>query len=470
MPVMKKVLQTVAAYALTTVVGFIGTLYFARTLGAGPIGTYSLGVSIVIWGTVFDFGLGIAAVKRISERGRQSEFFVASLLLYTVIIAVYCIVLFFARDAINSYVGSDVAVLLVLLFAGMMGYGAVTNGIKGLNAVQVKNWIDVVEQTARIAVQATLVAIGLSFAGLYVGYVISVGIGLGTALIYIYTRSEVSLAVPSRSDFQELFDFAKFSWLTRLKSQSVSWMDVFVLGFFVSQSLVGVYQIAWTVSKTFGLLPKAMSSNVFPEVSGLTVDDHKQIQMLVTEGLAYAGYVAIPGTVGAMLLGQRVLGIYGQEFRSGALILVILVAAAAVRGYERHLLKILDSLDHPDITFRVNSVFISVNTGLNVVLIWLYGPVGAAVATFVSTFCSLSLAWYSANQLVDFRLPMWEIVIQVAAALWMGVIVAGLDTIVPVGGLVELIILVGAGGCVYFITTITVSGTIRQKFRSIIGM
>jgi hypothetical protein len=65
---------------------------------------------------------------------------------------------------------------------------------------------------------------------------------------------------------------------------------------------------------------------------------------------------------------------------------------------------------------------------------------------------------------------MWEIVIQVAAALWMGVMIAGLDTIVPVGGLVELIILVGAGGCVYFITTITVSGTIRQKFRSIIGM
>lgn len=464
----EKVLQTTIAYLLTTVVGFLGTLYFARTLGPGPIGTFALGVSIVVWGTVFDFGFGIAGVKRISESDRQSKFFIAMLFLYAALLVSGCLVLLLARNLVNEYVGENVATFIILLFAGNTVYGGLTNGIKGVNAVHIKNWIDVLERIVRVAIQASLIAVGLSYLGLYAGYVVSIAVGLLASFVYLYSRTQVSLQAPSRREFQELLDFAKFSWLGRLKSQSVSWMDIFILGFFVSQSLVGVYQIAWTVSNTFGLLSKAISSNVFPEASGLT-ETGDRLDTLISEGLVYTGYVAIPGTVGAFLLGQRVLGIYGPEFRSGSLVLVTLSAAMVVRGYEQHLLRIINALDRPEITFRINLMFVCINMILNVVLIWRYDLIGAAVATLTSTTLSLSLAWYATNQIVGIKVSGREVLNQILAALCMGIVVIVLDTILPIGGFVELLALICIGVIVYFLITLLISVRIRRKVRLLIA-
>lgn len=469
MQVSRKVLQTTFAYAITTAVGFLGTVYFARTLGPGVIGTFSLGISIVLWGSVFDFGIGISVLKRISEGNRQSRFLAAGLLSYVVIAAAYCLGLLLARDVVNSYVGADVTILIILLFAGKMAYGGLTYAINGANAVHIKNWIDAAERLARVAVQAILVTLGLSFVGLYAGYVVSIFLGSLCALFYLRVRTDFTIRLPTRLEFQDLFTFAKFSWLSRVKSQTISWMDVFLLGFFVTPSLVGVYQIAWTISKTFGLLPKAISANVFPEVSGLIGDNDDRIQMMLREGILYAGYVAIPGTVGAGLLGRRVMGIYGPEFRSGAVVLVVLSGAVAIQSYNQHLISIIDSIDRPHITFRINSIFIASNAALNVTLIWLYGTIGAAIATLVAAAVSLTLAWYYIIQFFDLRIPFSEVGKQLFASMLMGLVVIGLDRSSLFIGIIELVMLIGTGAMVYLFATAALSKAVRRKSRSLIS-
>jgi O-antigen/teichoic acid export membrane protein len=465
----KKIIQTALSYGVTTVVGFLGTIYFARTLGPDLIGTFSLGVSVVVWGSVFDLGIGISAVKRISEGNRQSRFLTSVLFLYFVITAAYCLGLILNRGLINRYAGADVAVLIIYLFVAKMAYMGLSVIIKGLNAVHIKNWIDLIEQLVRIGGQAILVTLGFSFIGLFAGYLVSIAFGVLCALYYISTRKYVSFDLPTRLEFQNLFSFAKYSWLSRVKSQTVSWMDVLVLGFFSTQGIVGVYQIAWTVSKTFDLLPKAISSNMFPEASKLAETDDDQIQALLEESLVYAGYIAIPGTIGAALLGRRILAIYGPEFQSGVPVLLVLSVAVFIRSYEQQFITVIDSIDRPDITFRINIVFVANSIALNIILIWKYGSIGAATATLMSTMVSFSLAWYYTSQIVDVRIPFSEVGKQILAAILMGFVVVGLNRSSLFIGLFELIILVGTGAMVYLAATVVISKTVRMKSRALIA-
>jgi O-antigen/teichoic acid export membrane protein len=64
-----------------TVVGMPATLYFARALGAGLMGSYFLAMGLANWILIPSGGLSSVLVKRISETHDQKEYFVVGTLL-----------------------------------------------------------------------------------------------------------------------------------------------------------------------------------------------------------------------------------------------------------------------------------------------------------------------------------------------------------------------------------------------------
>ncbi|WP_435063653.1 oligosaccharide flippase family protein [Halobaculum sp. EA56] len=471
MRVTKNVLLTGLAYVATTVVGFVGTWYFARELGPGPLGTFALGVSLVRWAITADFGVGIATIKRISESDEESAYMSASTVIHF-LLGGLVLVLFtvFSRE-VNEYIGVEAVGYVMAIYAFAMLHSNLASGFNGTKRVHVKNWFDVVERVMRVGTQAGLVALGLGVTALYTGYTVSIILVTIGMAVYLYLRTNLSPVRPSWEHFRRLFDFAKFSWLGRVKSQSISWMDIFVLGFFVQPSQVGIYQVAWTVTRTFELLSTAISANVFPEISDLSsANDLARIRTLISEGFVYAGVIPIPGIVGAALVGQQVLQVYGEEFTAGYSVLVVLGVLAFVRSYERHVTAVIDSLDYPERTFRINTVFVVTNTAANIVLIWQYGAIGAAIASVIAMSVSFLYSWWVLNGILDTRLPYREIGHQAVAAVVMGASVQLVDRANVVSGFYGLLLTVFLGGVVYFVVLLTISVPVRKKAASVIGV
>ena len=415
---------------LASGLGFLATLYFARELGAEVIGLYALVLTVVGWLILFaDLGIGSATIKRISEGDERGEYLTAAVTSVVLFATVVSIAAILGRSLLESYITEFdqyvalsvvwfvVAIVFIKLF-----YRTMFRTLKGERKVHIAGLLDPVKIGGQSLIQIGLVFFGYGLLGMLVGYALG-GLLVGlVGLLWVATRP----ARPERYHFRSLFDYAKFSWLGSLRSRAFNEVDILLLGVFVQTSLVGVYSVAWSLAKFLDLFGGAVRSAVFPEVSYTSAQESARAAVdMLEDALAYTGLIAIPGLVGGVVLSDRLLQLYGEEFVEGTAVLGLLIFAVLLNSYQKQLMGGLNGLDRPDLAFRVNAVFIGLNASLNVVLIWLYGIEGAAVATVVSTSVSLVLAYYMLGQLISFDLPGAQLTRQWVAALLMGVIVFG---------------------------------------------
>jgi O-antigen/teichoic acid export membrane protein len=194
-------------------------------------------------------------------------------------------------------------------------------------------------------------------------------------------------------------------------------VDIALLGFFVSNALIGYYTAAWNIAQFLIIFGAAISQTLFPEMSESAVaDDSEAVSSLLNTALSYAGLIMIPGLVGGTLIGEHLLKIYGPDFTQAGLVLSVLILATLLQSYQKQFTTALNALDRPDIAFKINLVFILANVVLNVILITIYGWVGAAVATTLSVGVSLVVAYGYMDSILKFTVPVGEIAKQWIAA------------------------------------------------------
>lgn len=453
---------------LQALIGFLATVYFARVLGAEIWGFYALVVAVYTW-LRFGGRVGIAGAitKRISEGEDQAEFFTAGLIVvfwFGLVVSVTVLVL---RDLVNSYVGAPVAELIVVLTLTGLLFSFVTAALQGKRLVHVSELLKPGNTVVRIVIQLGLVTIGLGLTGLIIGKIAGLLMGAIAGMFFL----SVGLGRPKIEHFRSLFNYAKYAWLGRLSGRTFENADIVVLGAFVPATLVGVYSVAWSIATFLMLFAGSISSTLFPEISRASTEhDAERISTFVTDSLAYGGLIVIPGLFGALVIDDRLLLIYSGEFVQGTEVLTILILATLVYSYHKQLLNALNAIDRPDVTFRINAVFLVANVVLNVILILWIGWVGAAVATALSASLGVILSFRAARMLITFEVPVGELARQLSAATFMMVIVYSTRDLIEATGIVQrniivVLILVGLGAGVYFGVLLAIS----ERFRTTVA-
>lgn len=448
---------------LVTAVGFIGTVIFARLLGSSILGTYFLIVAVLSWlEFVGQLGIASAIRKRVSERGSSSEFLSAGVLLQSGILFVLVLALFVAQEELNEYIGADVAPILILMLVSKLFFELARVSLQGQHRVATAAFLELGSQIARSAFQILLVILGFELFGLLFGYIAAFTIATIGGIVLIVARH--TFTWPSAEHFRQIFEFARYSWLGAVKGRTSSWMDTIVLGFFVTPSLIGIYEVSWNIAMVLVLASQSISNALFPTISELATEEvTNSARGLLEQSLTFAGLIAIPGAVGAILVAPDLLRVYGAEFTQGRIVLSILSIFAILASYETQLQNGLNALDRPDITFRVNAVFITANILLNVGLIYLYGWIGAAVATTISTAVSLGYSSYAIKEIVNLTVPTREFLYQWIAAGIMGITVIFTERLVSAYPYYFVLIPIGAGILVYFVVLGLLSSQIRNK-------
>ena len=457
-------LSRVAASAL----GFVATVYFARLLGADALGIYYQVVALVSWLAILgQVGLSGAVSKRISEGDDQRRYAAAAVTSIGGLFAFLAVTLAASRPYVDAYVGYPATGYVVALLFATLAWSTVASLLSGLHRVGTQGALETVKTGGRSLLQVGTLFVGFELAGVFFGYVggFLVATAVGAAVV---ARELSGIALPRRRHFRSLLEYAKFAWLGRLQSRLFNYTDVLVLGLFVPSSLVGIYAAAWGIAQFLILFAGAISSTLFPEMSRLSADGSpEEVQSLTEDALAYAGLLLIPGLVGGWVVGERLLAIYGEAFRQGGTVLAVLIVANLLMSYQNQLLNTLNAIDRPERSFRVNALFVVSNVSLNVVLIYLYGWLGAAVATALSVSVSLVAAYRSLGAIVDFAIPYREIGRQWLAALAMGGVVLGGRRVETTYRLLEhnlatVFVLVGLGAGVYFLALLAISPRFRE--------
>ena len=440
--------------------GFATTFIIARLLGADVLGTFAMATSITVFLTIPTKAVGGTMNKRISERTDPSAYFTAGILIVGVFLVLISAVIFIAGPFVNDYLGAPLVGLLVLLVASNSVYNVYTSTLAGEKKVVSSGILNTLEQMFRLAFQAGLIVAGYSLAGLFVGKILSFVVA---TLIGIYI-SDLSIVRPTAYHFQRLYDYGKYYWISQIKGRSFSWIDVLILGFFVESTLVGIYEVSWTLSSTLILVSQSVQQTLFPEISELGItDDYDRVCHLVNEALVFVGVFGIPGFFGALVIGGELLTIYRPVFEQGYVVLLLLITARLLDAYAYQLASVIGALDYPDIEFRISATFVVINAGLNLIFIWQFGWIGAAVATMLSTVVELGLSYhYLSNLIGQVEVPSKPILAQVVASAAMAGIIYVLTWFVPLNNYTVVgLVFVGAG--IYVGVLVSISTRIRRK-------
>lgn len=456
---------------LASVLGFAATIYIAQLLGAGVLGIYSVTIAVVSWlGLVGNMGITGAIQKRISEQEESAEYAVAGVILMLGLFLVLSIIVVLLRQYINSYVGFPASGYIVGMLAVLLGYNVITALLNGQHLVHLSGMFSPVKTGSRAGLQIAALFTGLGLSGLFGGYIVGYLVVITLGAVFV-VRSFEEFAVPQRGHFRRIYSYAKFSWLGSLRSKAFNWVDIVVLGFFVPSSFIGYYTAAWNIAQFLIIFGSSVSQTLFPEMSKIAAeDDPESVSELLEAGLSYAGLFLIPGLIGGSILGERILRIYGPDFQQAETVLAILIVATLVQAYQAQFTTTLNAIDRPNLAFRVNVVFIGANLLLNVVLIYFYGWIGAAVATASSVVISLCVAYYYLSSIVTVNIPAGEIGNQwLAGVLMGGVVFAGLQfeaAYLNIGhNLAVVLSLVALGAAVYFIVLLIISSQFRVTVR-----
>jgi O-antigen/teichoic acid export membrane protein len=226
---------------------------------------------------------------------------------------------------------------------------------------------------------------------------------------------------------------------------------VAILGFFVAQQLISIYEISWRVASVVMVFQGAVRTVIFPQISDWNANDNiERIESLLEQALIPSLLFAIPALAGGVLVGADMLSIiYGNEFRAGYIVLVIFLTEKIFRSVHLTLSPTLFAIDKPQFGYRGSIISIVANCILNLVLVPLLGISGAAIATTLSSIIGAGVNVIYLSKFVSIKIPMKSLQWMIGSSTIMIIAIVVIKIFWVIDGLIKLGLVVFIGVAVY---------------------
>ena len=357
----------------------------ARGLGDEALGRISFAYSFTyIFVLLTDLGLNILVVREVArERGRAGQY-LGNLLSIRLLSSTVAFALIAGAIMLSGYPPEVVTV--VLLFAGinlargiLELYGAVFSGLEvmGREAV-LKN----LHQVSLFVSGGFALAVGCGTVG------VAVGLLIGSVLVVVIGSGMVRRTIPL---FRPLWDRAL--WLTLVRRALPLGITVMFIVLFNESDIVllsylghgerevGWYAAASRVMKMLQLIPMLVVTAVYPVFSDLARGPQGALSIAYRGTLKLLLMIAIPAAIVVAGLAQPLIHlVYGPGFGKAALPLRLLACSIPFVYVGYVLVNVLVSSDRTKLAALATGGAAVVNITANLLLIPIFGIVGAALA------------------------------------------------------------------------------------------
>ncbi|MBA7516579.1 hypothetical protein ES705_08627 [subsurface metagenome] len=161
--------------------------------------------------------------------------------------------------------------------------------------------------------------------------------------------------------------------------------DIIMLGHLNTMEGVGVYNVCSNIARfaVFGLI--AINSIAAPLISRTYIKgEHVQLQRVVSLSVFGSGTFGLLISIGIVIFGRKVLGIFGAEFLKGFYPLLVLTAGHFINSAFGPVGFMLTMTGYQNFLAFVLFVSAALNISLNFILIPYIGLLGASVSSMIS--------------------------------------------------------------------------------------
>lgn len=400
-PLLKASSATFIHKILGTLAGFAMTLLVSNYFGPEIYGIHTLTISIVVLlSMVSKLGMDLSILKIIAisvaenkTGGLRKLYQRSAFLVFCVSLVGSAILVFFRYDiSVEIFKNQEMADYLGILGASLLPWtilrfnGGVSRGFGKTGEFALFEYSGV--NMLFIVSLATLLLAGINGPSVpFWAYTVSCFALLTYSLVSVnklFSRTGKHEPLPDDMNFKE---FLRLSMPLLLGSALVVLLyrvDTLVLAIYRPEAEVGIYNAATKIAAFLGIGASAISSYTAPKLAAFhRLDDKDNEMKLLKRGtLMIAGTTLLP-TLIMVLIPDTIMSIFGNEFTTGSMCLVILaignmlfhtfftpIVILQMTGKERHYQN-----------FVLAAVI--VNLALNFLLIPDLGMVGAAIGTVV---------------------------------------------------------------------------------------
>lgn len=434
---------------------FLAVVYFARELGANDLGSLFLFQALLGLLTIpADLGVRGALEKRLSEGRDRDQLLGSALAIKLGLLAAVSVPIFLAQSHVNQYIGTDLVLILILTLVTFELSHFFIQALRGELRVGETAIIKFAVRFLWVGIGVVLVAFGYGVTGIAAGYAVS---GAITA-VWGYWRCATAIGRPSLEHAQSLIAYAKFHAISSTGGRIYQWMDIAIIGFFLSQEHVSAYEVSWQVTLLVLLVSKSIGWSIFPQVSQWDADgDLDKIEWAVSKAISFALFFSLPALIGGTLFASEILRyLFGPEYVFGAVVLAVLLVEKVFQSFDDIIESALRGLDRPDLAAITTVITVGVNLVLNPILVVTIGLAGAAVATTVVGVISAALHTHYLGQLVAIEFPFRIVGWYVISASVMGAILAVVKSTVTITSTPALFAVIGFGAAIYGILAVSI--------------
>lgn len=182
---------------------------------------------------------------------------------------------------------------------------------------------------------------------------------------------------------KEIFNFTKWQMFGFTAGYFINWGDNLVLRYFVSMEEIGVYNLGYQIFKGLITLTYIINSYYLPFISQ-NIDDKEKIRDYLHTKRPKIMLVGVLGLGSIFIAVPFIFNlIYGEVYEGSIIVLRVLIIALFFKLYSVFYTPLFNSLKRYRFTQMANILQITANLLLDVLFVFLFGLIGAAIATTI---------------------------------------------------------------------------------------
>lgn len=388
----------------------VAFLYFAliaRFLGVEDTGSYFLALAIIMIILVLDdIGMTSVLIREVARKNEDAQLWSRTILgIKAVTIPITVAVAFIVPELLHY---SELVVLLVRIAILILVADTISLSFYG-----------VLRGLHKLKYEAL---------GLFVGQFITATVGVTLLLTGVATLPLLILALATGSIWNMLFSASRVvnhaGWKSLLPTWQMGWKplkmafafflaaafvkvysyaDSVILERVLDESAVGLYAVAYKLTYAFQFIPLAFVAALYPTMSTHS-NDPARLKQILLDAFWYVSLIGAPIVFGIWAVAPEVIDLfYGSAFAGSVLPLQVLIFVLLFIFLDFPIGSLLNATDRQAIKTGIMGVTMVINVVANLILIPIYGVIGACISALLSFIFMFVAGWIFACPSVNVR-------------------------------------------------------------------
>lgn len=387
-------------------ISYLLVFLITKNLGAEAMGTYSIVTTVLLIGSIIgNYGFDTTLIRFIAEYTGKGHWNAAKEIYFRVLkllvplnIAI-SVILFIGAPFIAEHIFNNIGISLHIQIISLVFIPFVLHKI---NIQALRAFKKVINFAFYQNVSLFL------FAAIFLGVAVIFFEADDTTPIWAYAVGAILTAVlsqfsihkalktrPKNEDAEaqvkqvpnaQLWSISGALMLGTSMVQITNWSDTFILGIMDSAENVGIYNVALRIANLTSLSLLAFTSMSAPKFAELySNNDLKGLRKVTGQTTKMIFWTSVPFLVIILLFPSFIMGLFGEEFKTGGLALIFIAIGQFVNAISGSVGTFLKMTGKQAFFRNVMTVTMILSIGLNILLIPKYGINGVAFATMLTT-------------------------------------------------------------------------------------